>query len=61
VAALQQTVTNASIKIENGITATLDYVIAKSNYDKAKVTLIQAKYEQRFLQIIVQFYQTGTW
>ena len=61
VAALQQTVTNASIKIENGITATLDYVIAKSNYDKAKVTLIQAKYEQRFLQIIVQFYQTGSW
>ena len=61
VAALQQTVTNASIKIENGITATLDYVIAKSNYDKAKVTLIQAKYEQRFLQIIIQFYQTGSW
>jgi outer membrane protein len=61
VAALQQTVTNASIKIENGITATLDYVIAKSNYDKAKVTLIQATYEQRFLQIIVQFYQTGSW
>lgn len=61
VAALQQTVTNASIKIENGITAMLDYVIAKSNYDKAKVTLIQAKYEQRFLQIIVQFYQTGSW
>ena len=61
VAALQQTVTNASIKIENGITAMLDYVIAKSNYDKAKVTLIQAKYEQRFLQIIVQFYHTGSW
>lgn len=61
VAALQQTVTNASIKIENGITASLDYVIAKSNYDKAKVSLIQSKYEQQFLQIIVLFYQTGTW
>ncbi len=61
VAALQQTVTNASIKIENGITASLDYVIAKSNYDKAKVSLIQSKYEQRFLQIIVQFYQSGSW
>ena len=61
VAALQQTLTNSVFKIDNGTSSATEYVIAKSNYDKAKINLIQAKYEYRFLQIIVQFYQTGTW
>ena len=61
VAALQQTLTNSVFKIDNGTSSATEYVIAKSNYDKAKINLIQAKYEYRFLQIIVQFYQTGSW
>lgn len=60
-AALQQTLTNSVFKIDNGTSSATEYVIAKSNYDKAKINLIQAKYEYRFLQIIVQFYQAGTW
>lgn len=61
VAALQQTLTNSIFKIDNGTSSATEYVLAKSNYDKAKINLIQSKYEYRFLQIIVQFYQTGTW
>ncbi len=61
VAALQQTLTNSVFKIDNGTSSAVEYVIAKSNYDKAKINLIQAKYEYRFLEIIVQFYQTGSW
>ena len=61
VAALQQTLTNSIFKIDNGTSSATEYVIAKSNYDKAKINLIQAKYEYQFLLAIVKFYQTGGW
>ena len=61
VAALQQTLSSDSVKMAYGTFNTTDYVVAKSNYDQAKINLIQSRYEYRLLQIIVQFYQKGRW
>ena len=59
VAAYQQTLSSDSLKMAYGTFNTTDYVVAKANYDQAKINLIQAKYEYRLLQVIVLFYQKG--
>ena len=61
VAALQQTLSSDSVKMAFGTFNTTDYVVAKANYDQAKINFIQSKYEYRLLQVIVQFYQKGRW
>jgi len=59
--ALQQTLSYDSLKMDNGTLNITDYVVAKSNYDQAKINFVEAKYQYRLLQIIVQFYQKGRW
>jgi outer membrane protein len=61
VKALEQTLTNASSRLNTGTANTLDYILAKTNYDRAKINLIQVKYEYMLRLKIVQFYQTGSW
>jgi outer membrane protein len=61
VKALEQTLANASSRLNTGTANTLDYILAKTNYDRAKINLIQVKYEYMLRLKIVQFYQTGGW
>jgi outer membrane protein len=61
VKALEQTLANASSRLNTGTANTLDYILAKTNYDRAKINLIQVKYEYMLRLKIVRFYQTGGW
>jgi hypothetical protein len=40
--------------------STVDFLLAQTNYEKASSAAIQAKYRLILQQMIVEFYQTGS-
>jgi len=59
--ALKQSLDNATARIGAGTSNAIEYLLVKTNYDRAVVNLIQLKYEYQLRFSIVQFYQTGKW
>lgn len=48
-------------KISAGTVNSVEYVLAKTNYDRARSNLVQAKYEVLLQQKILDFYKDGEW
>ncbi len=48
-------------KINAGTVNSVEYVLAKTNYDRARSNLVQAKYEVLLQQKILDFYKDGEW
>lgn len=59
--AFEQSVQNASVRLDAGIGSTLDYILIKTSQDRNMISLIQTKYEQAFRWKILNFYKTGSW
>ncbi len=59
--ALKQSLDNSTARISAGTSNAIEYLLVKTNYDRAVVNLIQFKYEYQLRYAIVQFYQTGKW
>jgi len=53
----QEAFSIAEIKFNSGTMNSLDYNITKSNFDKAKINLIQAKYDYLLRMRVLEFYQ----
>ncbi len=48
-------------QIAAGTVNTLEYILAKTNLDKANANLVQAKYGLLLSEKILKFYETGSW
>lgn len=48
-------------KISAGTVNSVEYVLAKTNFDRARSNLVQAKYEVLLQQKILDFYRDGEW
>ena len=48
-------------KISAGTVNSVEYVLAKTNFDRARSNLVQAKYEVLLQQKILDFYKDGEW
>ncbi len=57
VIAMEASYRNAETKYEVGVMHATDFLIQKNNYEQAKSSLIQAKYDYIFKQKILGFYQ----
>lgn len=51
----------AESRISAGTVNSVEYVLAKVNYDRARSNLVQAKYELLLQQKILDFYKDGEW
>jgi outer membrane protein len=60
VATLTQSFQAAEARYNAGLLPAVDYNLAKSNLDKATISLIQTRYEAILRDRIVHFYQSGT-
>lgn len=47
----------ATIRFETGVINAAEFLIAKNNFDRSKINLIQAKYEYTFRTKLLDFYQ----
>jgi outer membrane protein len=47
----------ATLKFEAGVGTSVDYIIAKTNMDKARINAIVAKYNVLLLQKVLDYYQ----
>ncbi|QMU28682.1 TolC family protein [Adhaeribacter radiodurans] len=56
-AAFQLTFRNAEIRFNNGVMNTTDYNVARNNFTRAELDVIQAKYEYTFRLKVLDFYQ----
>ena len=56
-AALQVTYRNAEIRFNNGVLNNTDYNVARNNFTRAELDVIQAKYEYTFKLKVLDFYQ----
>ena len=61
---LQEQLTNfdesfraATIRFETGVINAAEFLIAKNNFDRSKINLVQAKYEYTFRTKLLDFYQ----
>ncbi|UTA68545.1 MULTISPECIES: TolC family protein [Emticicia] len=61
VAINEQNVKAAESRISAGTVNSVEYVLAKVNYDRARSNLVQAKYEVLLQQKILDFYKDGEW
>jgi outer membrane protein len=59
--ATEQSLDFAASKMAAGTSNLLDYLLVKTNLDKAVINLIQLKYEYQLRAKIVEFYQKGSW
>lgn len=57
----QQNMRAVEAQIEAGTVNTLEYILAKTNLDRANSNLVQAKYGLLLSQKILTFYETGQW
>ncbi|WP_460470619.1 TolC family protein [Emticicia fontis] len=57
----QDNVKAVESKISAGTVNTVEYVLAKTNFDRARSNLVQAKYEVLLQQKILDFYKDGEW
>ncbi|RFS17425.1 TolC family protein [Emticicia sp. C21] len=57
----QENVKAVESKISAGTVNTVEYVLAKTNFDRARSNLVQAKYEVLLQQKILDFYKDGEW
>lgn len=60
VIAMEATYRNAETKYQVGVMHATDFLIQKNNYEQAKSSLIQAKFDYIFKQKILGFYQGNT-
>lgn len=54
--ALEKAFQVAEVKLSTGLINPIDYTISKTNFDKAKANVVQAKYEFLFRMKIIEFY-----
>ena len=59
--ATQQSLDYAASRMAAGTSNVIDYLLVKTNLDKAVINLIQLKYEYQLRGKIVNFYQNGNW
>jgi outer membrane protein len=57
VAAFQTSFKAAEARLTAGVGNTVDYVIAKANYDRANIALISARYDFVLRKKVLDFYQ----
>ena len=57
----EENVKAAESRISAGTVNSVEYVLAKVNYDRARSNLVQAKYELLLQQKILDFYKDGEW
>jgi outer membrane protein len=57
----QDNVKAVESKISAGTVNSVEYVLAKTNFDRARSNLVQAKYEVLLQQKILDFYKDGEW
>ncbi|TWI79347.1 outer membrane protein [Lacibacter cauensis] len=50
----------AEVRFENGVINAAEFLIAKNNLDRTKISLVQAKYEYSFRTRLLDFYQGKT-
>lgn len=58
---LDQNIKAVESRINAGTVNFIEYVLAKTNYDRAKSNLVQAKYEFLLQKKILDFYKNGDW
>ncbi|CAH0997079.1 hypothetical protein EMA8858_03216 [Emticicia aquatica] len=61
VAILDQNIKAVESRINAGTVNYLEYILAKTNFDRAKSNLVQAKYEFLLQKKILDFYSNGEW
>jgi outer membrane protein len=58
---LDQNIKAVESRINAGTVNFIEYVLAKTNFDRAKSNLVQAKYEFLLQNKILDFYKNGSW
>ena len=58
---LDQNIKAVESRINAGTVNYLEYMLAKTNFDRAKSNLVQAKYEFLLQKKILDFYKNGEW
>ena len=58
---LDQNIKAVESRISAGTVNFIEYVLAKTNFDRAKSNLVQAKYEFLLQNKILDFYKNGSW
>lgn len=58
---LDQNIKAVESRINAGTVNFIEYVLAKTNFDRAKSNLVQAKYEFLLQKKIIDFYKNGEW
>lgn len=58
---LEQNIKAVESRINAGTVNFIEYVLAKTNFDRAKSNLVQAKYEFLLQKKIIDFYKNGEW
>ncbi|MCR9062415.1 MAG: TolC family protein [Cytophagales bacterium] len=48
-------------QINAGTVNAIEYILAKTNYDRAKANLVQAKYSFLLQEKVLEFFKTGVW
>ncbi|AFK02842.1 outer membrane efflux protein [Emticicia oligotrophica DSM 17448] len=61
VSILEQNIKAVESRINAGTVNYLEYMLAKTNFDRAKSNLVQAKYEFLLQKKILDFYRNGEW
>ncbi len=61
VSILDQNIKAVESRINAGTVNYLEYILAKTNFDRAKSNLVQAKYEFLLQKKILDFYKNGEW
>jgi outer membrane protein len=58
---LDQNIKAVESRINAGTINYIEYILAKTNFDRAKSNLVQAKYEFLLQKKIIDFYKNGEW